>query len=62
MHMDLHNGSVDRRTDTRQGTRRVPKETHNVHYAVHELGLCWYFRRSRIGVVKDNYPAGGKNF
>ena len=29
-------------TDTRQRTRRVPEETHNVHDALHKLGLCRY--------------------
>ena len=25
--------------NTRQGTRRVPEETHDVHHALHKLGL-----------------------
>ena len=62
MHVDLHERSVDRRTNTRLGTRRVPEETHDVHHALHKLGLCWYFRRSRMGVVKNSYPAGEGNF
>ena len=37
--MDLHKRSIDRRTDTRQATGRVPEETHNVHCAFHKLGL-----------------------
>ena len=40
MYVDLHKRSVDRRTDTRPGTGRVPEETHNVHDALHKLGLC----------------------
>ena len=36
MHVDLHKRSVDKRTDTRQGTGGVSKETHNVHYALHK--------------------------
>ena len=40
MKLDLDKRSVDRRTDTRPGTGRVPEETHNVHYALHKLGLC----------------------
>ena len=59
MHVDFQKRSVDRRTDTRQGTGRVAEETHHAHYARHNLGLCRYVRRSRMGVVKDDYPAGG---
>ena len=36
MHVDLHKRSFDRRTNL--------EETHHVHYALHKLGLCWYFR------------------
>ena len=59
--MDLHKRSFDRRTNSRPGTRIVPEETHNVHCALHKLGLCWYFRGSRMGVIKDNYPTRGRN-
>ena len=44
LHVDFHKRGFDRRTNTRPGTRRVPEETHDVHYALHKLGLCWYFR------------------
>ena len=60
MHVDLHKRSVDRRTNAQQGKGRVPEETLNVHGALHKLGLCRCFRRSRMGVVKDNYPIRGK--
>ena len=38
------------------------EETHNVHYALHELGLCRGFRRSRMGVVKNHFPSRRKKF
>ena len=62
MHVDLHKRSVDKRTDTRQGTGRVPEETHTVHYALRKLGLRGCLRRSRMCVVKNNFPAGRRNF
>ena len=62
MHVDIHKRSVNRRTDTRLGTGKVLRETHNIHYVLRKLGLCRYVRRSRMGVIKDIYPAGGRNF
>ena len=40
VHVDLHLGSFEQKTNT----RRVLEETHDVHYVLHKLGLCWYFR------------------
>ena len=54
--------ALTERTDTRQGTRRISEETHDVYYVLHKLGLCRYVRRLRMGVIKDNYPTRGRNF
>ena len=44
MHVDLHQRGADKRTNTHSGNGAVLKETNDVHYAMHEMGLCWYFR------------------
>ena len=44
MHVDLLHRSADKRTNTQPGNGGGPEETNDVHYAVHELGLCWCFR------------------
>ena len=61
MHVDLHQRSADKRTSTQPGKGGVPEETDDVHYAVHKLGLCWYFRWSRVGVRKHKCPACGRS-
>ena len=39
MYVDFYKRSFDKRPDSRSGTGKLPKETHKVHYALHELGL-----------------------
>ena len=43
MHMDLHQRSADKWANTHSGNGGVLKEMNVVHYALHGLGLCWYF-------------------
>ena len=60
-HVELHIRSVDKRKSTQPGKGGAPQETNHVHYAMHKLGLCWNFRRSRVGARKHNCPACGRN-
>ena len=44
MYLDLHHRGADKRTHTHTRNGGVLEATFDVHYAMHELGLCWYFR------------------
>ena len=59
--MDLHQRSADKKTIPQPEKGGAPEETNDVHYALHTLGLCWHFRRSRVGVKKHNFPACGRS-
>ena len=56
VHVYLHHKSIDKRTNTNSSSGRVFAEANVVHYVLHDLGLCWNFRRSRVGVRKYHFP------
>ena len=51
-----HQGSFDKRTNTKSSNGGLFEEANVVHYAMREMGLCWNIRGSRLGVRKYNFP------
>ena len=56
VHVELHQESFDIRTNTKSSNGGVFEEANVVHYALHELGLCWNIRGSQMYVRRYNFP------
>ena len=55
--MWIYTKGVDKWAKTHYRNEGVLEATFVFHYVMHELGLCWNCRRSRVGFRKHNYPA-----
>ena len=54
MDVDLHQRGADKLANIHYGNGGVFEATFAVHHAMHELGLCGYFRWSRVGFRKPS--------